>query len=284
MIVWAIANQKGGVGKTTTTVSLGGMLAERGKRVLLIDTDPHASLTYYFNIDDEDGGATLYDLFMLGKDVSKVQVEEAIRPTRFDNLAVMPATMALATLDRKLGPQSGMGLLLRRVRKLLADEYDYILIDVPPVLGVLMINALAAAHRVIVPVQTEFLALKGLDRMMGTLKMVQTSKGLNHAVTIVPTMYDKRTRASLDAYQQLRKTHGRLVWNGMIPTDTKFRDASTAQTPISLYARGSRGAFAYNGLLTNLLAQDAQVLVENAYGADTNAPMAGFDAARGGQP
>lgn len=256
MIVWAIANQKGGVGKTTTTVSLGGMLAERGKRVLLIDTDPHASLTYYFNIDGDDGGATLYDLFMQGKDVSKAQVDEAIRPTQFDNLAVLPATMALATLDRKLGSQSGMGLLLNRVRTLLKDDFDYILIDVPPVLGVLMINALAAAGRVIVPVQTEFLALKGLDRMMGTLHMVQDSKGLTHDVTIVPTMYDKRTKASLEAYQQLRKVHGKLVWNGMIPEDTKFRDASTAQTPISIYAKGSRGAFAYKGLLTYLVAQE----------------------------
>lgn len=256
MIVWAIANQKGGVGKTTTTVSLGGMLCERGKRVLLVDTDPHASLTYYFDIDGEDGGATLFDLFMLGKDVSKEQVKEAIRPTRFAGLDVLPATMALATLDRKLGPQSGMGLLLRRVRTLLEGHYDCILIDVPPVLGVLMINALAAAQRVIIPVQTEFLALKGLDRMMSTLHMVQESKGLSHSVTIVPTMYDKRTKASLAAYQELRKQHGKLVWNGMIPVDTKFRDASTAQTPISLYAKGSRGVFAYKGLLATLLAQE----------------------------
>ncbi|RAK00767.1 ParA family protein [Aliidiomarina maris] len=259
MIVWAIANQKGGVGKTTTTVSLGGMLAERGKRVLLIDTDPHASLTYYFNIDGDDGAATLYDLFMAGKDTDKTLVDEAIRPTQFDNLAVLPATMALATLDRKLGSQSGMGLLLRRVRKLVASDFDYILIDVPPILGVLMINALAAADRVIVPVQTEFLALKGLDRMMSTLRMVQDSKGLKHNVTIVPTMYDKRTKASLEAYQALRRQHGRLVWNGMIPTDTKFRDASTAQTPISMYAKGSRGAFAYKGLLTSLLSQGESV-------------------------
>lgn len=255
--VWAIANQKGGVGKTTTTVSLGGMLAERGKRVLFIDTDPHASLTYYFAIEGEDGGATLFDLFMAGAATDTKLVNEAIRPTQFDNLSVLPATMALATLDRKLGTQSGMGLLLQKVAKLVSQDFDYILIDVPPVLGVLMINALAAAKRVIVPVQTEFLALKGLDRMMSTLQMVQRSKGLDHEVTIVPTMYDRRTRASLDAYQALRQQHGRLVWNGMIPTDTKFRDASTAQTPISLFAKGSRGAFAYKGLLTFLLSQSA---------------------------
>lgn len=253
--VWAIANQKGGVGKTTTTVSLGGMLAERGKRVLFIDTDPHASLTYYFAIDGDDGGATLFDLFVADKDAEQALIKEAIRPTQFDNLSVLPATMALATLDRKLGQKSGMGLLLSRVAAQLHGEFDYILIDVPPVLGVLMINALAAAKRVIVPVQTEFLALKGLDRMISTLQMVQESKGLNHDVTIVPTMYDRRTKASLEAYQALRKQHGRLVWNGMIPTDTKFRDASTAQTPISMYAKGSRGAFAYKGLLTFLLAQ-----------------------------
>ncbi|RUO26363.1 cobalamin biosynthesis protein CobQ [Aliidiomarina minuta] len=259
MIVWAIANQKGGVGKTTTTVTLGGMLAQRGKRVLLIDTDPHASLTYYFNIDTDDLSNSMYALFLAGKDVTREQAQQTICASGFDNLDVLPATMALATLDRKLGTQSGMGLVIRRLTQLLQNDYDYVLIDVPPVLGVLMVNALAASTRVIIPVQTEFLALKGLDRMMGTLKLIQHSKSLQHQVTIVPTLYDKRTRASLEAYQKLRTMHGDLVWNGMIPVDTKFRDASTAQTPPSIYAPNSRGVFAYNGLLSTLLSQDQPV-------------------------
>lgn len=258
MNVWAIANQKGGVGKTTTAVTLGGMLAERGHRVLLIDTDPHASLTYYFDIDTDERESSLYDLFLAGPELTKAQCEAAVCQTRFDKLSVLPASMALATLDRKLGSKSGMGLVIRKLTTLLKDQYDYVLIDVPPVLGVLMVNALAACSRVIIPVQTEFLALKGLDRMMRTLTLVQNSKGLNHQVTIVPTLYDKRTRASLDAYQQLRKMHGDLVWNGMIPVDTKFRDASTAQTPLSLYAPRSRGVFAYNGLLNLLLSEQPQ--------------------------
>ncbi len=253
MVIWTVANQKGGVGKTTSTVALGGLLAERNNRVLLIDLDPHASLTYYFNIDSEELQQSAFDILLAGPEVSYEQVSAAIHKTNFNNIDVLPSTMALATLDRKLGGRSGMGLVLRRALRKLRMDYDYVLIDVPPVLGVLMVNALAACNHVIVPVQTEALALKGLERMLQTLELVKNSLQHNHSVTVVPTMYDKRTRASLDAYQQLVKKHGNKVWAGMIPIDTKFRDASAAHTPPSVHSPATRGVLAYTQLLQHLL-------------------------------
>ncbi|RUO65820.1 chromosome partitioning protein [Pseudidiomarina planktonica] len=259
MKIWTVANQKGGVGKTTTAVALGGLLAQKGKRVLLVDTDPHASLTYYFGIDSETLEYTAFDLFTDTGAVGVDEVRQAICKTAIDGISVLPSSMALATLDRKLGARSGMGLVLKRALNLLKHDFDYVLIDVPPVLGVLMVNALAACRRVLIPVQTEFLALKGLERMMRTMSLIQKSQNQEHRYTIIPTMYDKRTRASLLAYDKLRETYREKVWPGMIPVDTKFRDASTAQQPPSYYAPTARGVHAYNALLTYLIQQDRQV-------------------------
>ncbi|RUO79800.1 cobalamin biosynthesis protein CobQ [Idiomarina tyrosinivorans] len=253
MKVWTVANQKGGVGKTTTTVSLGGLLSERGQRVLLVDLDPHASLTYYFNIDTEALELTAYDLFKLGHQASGEQLMQAVVPSGFANLDVLPSSMALATLDRKLGSQGGMGLVLRKMLRDVTDVYDVVIIDVPPVLGVLMVNALAACERVLIPVQTEFLALKGLERMMKTLQLIQQSRGQENPYTIIPTLYDKRTNASMQAYDELVKQYGKSVWSGMIPIDTKFRDASHAHQPPSIHEPRARGVFAYQSLLTYLL-------------------------------
>lgn len=249
MIVWTVANQKGGVGKTTTTVTLGGLLAQKGKRVLLIDTDPHASLSYYFGIDSEEQSHSVYDVFLAGNNLNRDQVLDCLCSTKLDSLFVLPATMALATLDRKMGTQGGMGLILKKALSLVSDEFDYVLIDCPPVLGVLMVNALAASSRILVPVQTEFLALKGLERMMRTLEIMSKSQNRQFNYTIIPTMYDKRTNAALDAYKKLRSTYGKGVWSSVIPVDTRFRDASQAQTPLSVFCPKSRGTYAYNNLL-----------------------------------
>lgn len=250
MIVWTIANQKGGVGKTTTTVTLAGILAGQGKKVLLIDTDPHASLTYYFGIDSEELDNSVFDLFLHKQNLSKEQVLQTLCPTSMNNLDILPATMALATLDRRMGNQHGMGLVLKNALDVLADEYDYALIDCPPVLGVLMVNALAACERILIPVQTEFLALKGLDRMMRTLYLMGRSQKKNYRYTIIPTMFDKRTKASLEAYKELRRLYQDKVWSNVIPVDTKLRDASLAQRVPSVYTPKSRGVFAYQNLLT----------------------------------
>ncbi|WP_261592219.1 ParA family protein [Pseudoalteromonas holothuriae] len=253
MKIWTVANQKGGVGKTTTTVSLGGILALQGKRVLLIDTDPHASLTYYFGIDSEELEVSVYDIFARGNAMQSEEILQALCPSTIDNLDILPATMAIATLDRSMGNRAGMGLVLKKALEKISEHYDYAILDCPPVLGVLMVNALAASERILIPVQTEFLALKGLDRMMRTMELMQSSQSKKYQYTIVPTMYDKRTKASLEAYKNLLSNYKEYVWPGVIPVDTKFRDASLAQKVPIEYCPKSRGVFAYRALLDYLL-------------------------------
>ncbi|MGY3902154.1 ParA family protein [Aeromonas lusitana] len=257
MIVWTVANQKGGVGKTTTVVSLAGLLAQRGQRVLLIDTDPHASLTSYFDFDSDRLEGTLYELFQAAKPSSEL-VNRMTLKTKFDNISLLPASITLATLDRVMGNREGMGLVLKRVLLRVQDQYDYVLIDCPPVLGVMMVNALAACDRILVPVQTEFLALKGLERMMKTFEIMQRSKRDKFRYTVIPTMFDKRTRASLMTLQSIKEQYGEAVWNAVIPIDTKFRDASLLHIPPSIYAPGSRGTYAYDTLLNYLDAEERQ--------------------------
>ena len=252
MLVWTIANQKGGVGKTTTVTSLAGLLAMRGFRVLLIDTDPHASLTSYLQYDSDQLPVSLFDLFEQPAE-TKADLEQVILPTEFTNVSLIPASMALATLDRVLGNKEGMGLFLKTQLTLVEDDYDFVLIDCPPVLGVMMVNALAACERILVPVQTEYLASKGLERMIKTLQIMQKSRSEPFDYCIIPTMYDKRTRASLNTLEILKNTYSKNVWNGVIPVDTKFRDASIRHMPISNYSKNCRGAFAYEMLLNYLL-------------------------------
>ena len=249
MKIWTIANQKGGVGKTTTTVTLGGILAQQNKRVLLIDTDPHASLSYYFGIDSEELSSSVYDIFINNAAVTADTVLDCLCPSKLDSLFILPATMALATLDRQMGSQQGMGLVLKKALAAVEQEFDYVLIDCPPVLGVLMVNALAACDKVVVPTQTEFLALKGLDRMIHTLEIMGRSLNKTFDTIIVPTMFDRRINAAIQAQTRLMSDYGDKVWQGMIPVDTRFRDASQAQAPASVVFPKTRGVYAYAKLL-----------------------------------
>ncbi len=245
MKVWAVANQKGGVGKTTTAVTLGGWLALRGARVLLVDTDPHGSLTAYFRYSPEALELSTYSLFA----EQPPEPATLIKPTRFERLKLLPAAMALATLDRQLGARSGMGLVLKRALARLEPHYDYALIDCPPMLGVLMVNALAACDHLLMPVQTEFLALKGLERMTNTLAMIMRSRGWDIPRTIVPTLYDRRTRASVESLRLLRDRFGDHLWKRVVPVDTRFREASRMGVPLPMVEPESRGATAYRRLL-----------------------------------
>ncbi|MBE3917053.1 ParA family protein [Vibrio parahaemolyticus] len=259
MIVWSVANQKGGVGKTTSTVTLAGLLSQKGHRVLMVDTDPHASLTTYLGYDSDTVSSSLFDLFQL-KTFTRDTVKPLILQTELEGMDIIPAHMSLATLDRVMGNRSGMGLILKRALQAVSQDYDYVLIDCPPILGVMMVNALAASDRTLIPVQTEFLAMKGLERMIRTLTIMQKSRPDGFKVTIVPTMYDKRTRASLQTLTQLKKDYPNQVWTSAVPIDTKFRDASLKHLPASHFASGSRGVFAYKQLLIYLerLAFDEQ--------------------------
>jgi chromosome partitioning protein len=247
MRVLAVANQKGGVGKTTTAVTLGGVLAHRGLRVLLVDTDPHGSLTAYFRLDPDGVEHSVYELFVKPGG-GPVPVARMVRPAGHERLHLLPASTAMATLDRQLAGRDGMGLVLARALEGFRDRYDYVIIDCPPIMGVLMVNALAAAEFLLIPVQTEFLALKGLERMVRTLGMIAKARKNPLEFLVVPTLYDKRTRASRDALTALRSRYGRFLWPGVVPVDTQFREASKAGVPLNLMLPACRGARAYQKL------------------------------------
>lgn len=252
MKIWAVANQKGGVGKTTTAVSLAGHLVTRGARVLLVDMDPQGSMTSYFGFDPDEMPKSIYSLFQLDE-YSRENVTQIISDTKVEKLKLLPASTAMATLDRQLGTKEGKGLVLKKSLMALENDFDYVLIDCLPMLGILMVNALAACDTLLLPVQTEFLALKGLERMMNTLNMITKSRKSPLRSVILPTMFDRRTRASIESLRALREQYGTKVWESVIPVDTKFREASLQGLPISIMSNSSRGAKAYLALLNSLL-------------------------------
>ena len=258
MNVWAVANQKGGVAKTTTVVTLAGHLASQGLSCLLIDLDPHGSLTSYFKQDPDSLDKSAYNLFQMNRISSMSEIRGLILHSEIEGIDFIPASISLATLDRQLGSQEGKGLVIKNVVELASHEYDYILIDCPPVLGVLMVNALAACTHVLVPVQTEFLALKGLERMHNTLNMIIKARHHHVSFTIIPVMFDRRTRASIDSLQNLREKYGAELWSGVIPVDTAFRTASQKGLPLSIMQRSSRGSKAYAELLECLMHPNSQ--------------------------
>lgn len=253
MIVWTVSNQKGGVGKTTTSVALAGLAAEAGKRVLLIDLDPHGSLTSYFRLDPDMQLSSVFTLFQERTALTESLIEKVTVRTPYAGISLLPAATALATLERQaIG--DGMGLVISRTLAKVTDQYDLAIIDCPPQLGVLMVNALAACSRLLIPVQTEFLAIKGLERILHTLEMLAKSrkKPLNHI--ILPTMYDRRTQASVSSLRTIRNDYGECVWAGKIPVDTKLRDASRAGVPPHLFDPNGRAVEAYRSLYKFVLA------------------------------
>ena len=264
MNVWAIANQKGGVGKTTTTVALGGLLAAWGFRTLMIDIDPHGSLTSYFGLDPDALERSSYSLFEAVADPQALDPASLAVPTTTEGLSLMPGAVALATLDRQSGRLEGLGLVLKRAVDRLRATYDYVLIDCPPILGVLLINALAACERLIVPVQTEFLAIKGLERLQHTLQMVTKARPVPLDVVVVPTFFDQRTRASLDSLELLRRDFAAHLWHGVVPIDTRFRDASQAGLPPAIFDPRARGVQAYAQLLEELVRHPESVATGGA--------------------
>lgn len=247
--IWAVANQKGGVGKTTTAVALGGLAAASGRRVLLLDLDPHGSLTCYFRLDPESLSGSTFTLFQERKALNANLVGQLIVTTPYHNLSLIPATTGLATLERQAIGSDGMGLVISRALAQVWEDFDLAILDCPPQLGVLMVNALAACQRLIIPVQTEFLALKGLERMVHTLQMMQKSRNRPLPYVVVPTLFDRRTQASVTSLRTLRNAYGDLIWPGVVPVDTRLRDASKAGVPPHLFSADSRGVEAYASLL-----------------------------------
>jgi chromosome partitioning protein len=256
MKIWSVSNQKGGVGKTTTVVTLGGLLSSWGFRTLLVDLDPHGSLTSYFGMNPDALETGVYNLFHDAGQKKQTSPEAYIVATKIAELSLLPASTAIATLDRQVASMEGMGLVIANALNKVADRYDFVIIDTPPMLGVLMINALAACEHLLIPVLTEFLALKGLDRMLHTIQMVFHSRKNTPTYTIVPTMFDKRTRAAKGSLENLRAQHPKHIWNSVIPVDTKLREASQAGLPAAIYAPDSRAVGAYANLLELLLVDE----------------------------
>lgn len=253
MKIWTIANQKGGVGKTTTTVNLAGLLATRGKKVLLIDLDPHGSMTSYFGYNPDTLEESAYNLFEPDFSQSNTPIASLLKRTSIPSIDLMPASTSMVSLDRRVATQEGMGLVIKKSMQQYEKYYEYVLIDCPPVLGILMINALAACQQLIIPVQTEHLAIKGLERMLNTLKMVVMTGKHSLDYLVVPTMYDQRTRAGKQNLQILHNEFSDHLWNSCIPVDTKLREASQQGKPINYLYPDSNAARAYNRLLGTLL-------------------------------
>jgi chromosome partitioning protein len=235
MQTWAIANQKGGVGKTTTTICLGRALADSGARVLLVDLDPHASLSHSFGVPIEPPPAGSHDLFA----PEPPPISKLARETAIDGLVLVAAQPALATLERRGASQPGLGLALVRALADARTHHDYALLDCPPTLGLLMVNALAAADRLIAPTQTDPLALHGLDDMLRTADMIERSRRRPLPRFILPTLHDRRTRAGTRSLELLHERHGPHVWPGSVPMDTRLRDATALTAAAPVHSRGT---------------------------------------------
>jgi chromosome partitioning protein len=243
--VTALANQKGGVGKTTTTISLGAALAEAGARVLLIDMDPQGSLGVGLGIEPHGRDATVYNLLMN----DGATIDEVIVDTSLEGLHLLPANIDLAAAELLLVQEVAREQALERVVERLAYRYDRILIDCPPSLGLLTINGLTAADGVIVPLECEYFALRGMTLLMQTLDRVR--ERLNPQLQlegIVATMFDSRTLHGREVLERVREAFGPVVFDTTINKTIRFAEAPVAGQPILNYAPRSRGAIAYRAL------------------------------------
>jgi chromosome partitioning protein len=242
--VIAIANQKGGVGKTTTTVNLGAALAEMDYRVLVIDLDPQGNATTGLGIDARNFELSMYDVIM--RDAA---LEDCIEPTSVKNLFVAPATIDLAGIEIELVPAFSRELKLKRAIDTVVDDFDFILIDCPPSLGLITINGLAAAGEVLVPIQCEYYALEGLSQLLRNVHLVASNLNADLEVsTIVLTMYDARTRLAIDVANEVREHFAEQVCRNVIPRTVRLSEAPSFGQPITVFDPTSRGAVAYREL------------------------------------
>jgi chromosome partitioning protein len=242
--VIAIANQKGGVGKTTTTVNLGAGLAELGFRVLIIDLDPQGNATTGLGINQRNLEHSVYDVLL-----HDVALDDAIEPTAVRNLFVAPATIDLAGADIELVPAFSRELRLRRAIEALDDSFDFTIIDCPPSLGLITVNGLAAAGEVLVPIQCEYYALEGLGQLLKNVNLVTGNLNPTLEVSaIVLTMYDSRTKLAEQVADEVRNHFGAKVCRMVIPRTVRLSEAPSFGQPILTFDPTSRGAVAYREL------------------------------------
>lgn len=250
--VISVVNQKGGVGKTTTTVSLGAALAEYGRRVLIVDFDPQGALSVALGLNPNELGLTVYNLL---SDPS-CNVREVIRKTEQGNLDLLPSNIDLAAAELQLVSEVGREHALARALEPVLADYDIILIDCQPSLGLLTLNALSASTGVIVPLECEYFALRGVALLTETIEKVKGRLNPDlEIIGVVATMYDPRTLHSREVYARVIQAFGDLVFQTAIHRTVKFPDAAVAGQPIELFAPGSVGAEAYKALAREVLAR-----------------------------
>lgn len=251
----AITNQKGGVGKTTTAINLAASLAEANQKILLLDFDPQGNATSGFGIEIDEAENTIYNVL-----TEECSMDEAILVDVIDNLDLIPSDMNLAAADIEFVSQEDKNLILKNLLTPYTNKYDYIIIDCPPSLGTITVNALTAANSVIIPIQCEYYALEGLNQVLNTIGIVQ--QGLNTDLVvegIVFTMYDGRNKLSQQVVETVRENYNGNIYETLIPRNVRLAEAPSHGLPITLYESSSTGADSYRKLAAEVMSKGDEI-------------------------
>ena len=245
----SVTNQKGGVGKTTTAINLSACLAEAGKKVLVLDADPQGNTTSGLGLEKNELEKTIYNLILGEVDIKDIEMKSCV-----DNLTVIPSNMNLSGAEIELIGENDREYILKTALSEIKDEYDFIIIDCPPSLNLITINALTASDTVLVPIQCEYFALEGLEQLLHTISLVK--KKLNPTLDvegIVFTMYDARTNLSLEVVEEVKRSLGNNVYITIIPRNVRLSEAPSHGLPITMYDTKSKGAESYRLLAEEVI-------------------------------